>query len=87
MAACVLGLAPTLVSMWPLCRATAGSAATEASTAAAHASRRGVGAVSSALSGLRGRYRTYEVLYYFLTLSPSSNNANFVFSTFRFELQ
>ncbi|XP_020402250.1 ribonuclease E/G-like protein, chloroplastic [Zea mays] len=56
MAACVLGLAPTLVSMWPLRCATACSAATEASTTAAHASRRGVGAVSSALSGLRGRH-------------------------------
>ncbi|TKW09744.1 hypothetical protein SEVIR_6G122200v4 [Setaria viridis] len=55
MAARALGPLPPLGSMWGPPRAAAGSPAIEASAAAAHAAPRGGAAVSSALSGLRGR--------------------------------
>ena len=59
MAARALAPPSPLGSMWGPPRAPAGSPVTEASAAAAHAARRGGAAVSPALSGLRGRYRTF----------------------------
>ena len=59
LAAHALPAPPPLGSMWGPPRAAAGSPVTEAYAAAAHAARRGGAAVSSALSGLRGRYRTF----------------------------
>nr|CAB3482687.1 unnamed protein product [Digitaria exilis] len=62
MAARALGPPSPLVSMWGPPRAAAGSPATEAA-AAAHAARRGGAAVSSALSGLRGRHSLSSVQF------------------------
>ncbi|XP_062193076.1 ribonuclease E/G-like protein, chloroplastic isoform X2 [Phragmites australis] len=80
MAARALGPPPPLGSMWGAPRAAAGSTATEVSAAAAHASRRGGAAVSSVLSGLRGRHSLCSVQFMDVLRTNLQVEANFALS-------
>ncbi|KAL6639950.1 hypothetical protein ACP70R_022260 [Stipagrostis hirtigluma subsp. patula] len=72
MAARALGPLPPLGTMWGSPRTAAGSTATEA----AHPSRRGGAAVSSALSGLRGRHSVCSMQFMDVLRSNLQTEAN-----------